>query len=124
MLAGKEPIAARRKVSRQLLLIDKRFLGQGAVGMTHEPVQRRSNERVQTFLEGRVVLDDRSSFIECAVWDISDTGARIGFLQPAEVPLEFELQIPQEGAAAQVRLVWSTGKEHGVAFTDEPTLQP
>jgi hypothetical protein len=93
------------------------------VGMTHELVQRRSSERIQTFLEGRVVLDDCSSFIECTVWDISDTGARIGFLQPAEVPLEFELQIPREGASAQVRLVWSTGKEHGVAFTDEPAHQ-
>jgi hypothetical protein len=87
--------------------------------MAHELVQRRSSERIHTVLEGRVVQDDCSSSIECTVWDISDTGARIAFLHPAEVPLEFELQIPREGAYAQVRLIWSTGKEHGVAFTDD-----
>jgi hypothetical protein len=36
----------------------------------------------------------------------------------AEIPLEFELQIPEEGARAKVRLVWSNGVYHGVMFTD------
>jgi hypothetical protein len=50
--------------------------------------------------------------------DLSVTGARLVFPYPAEIPLEFELQIPEEEASVQVRLMWSTGKEYGVIFTD------
>jgi hypothetical protein len=86
--------------------------------MTHATAERRSGERFRTHLEGRIVLDDSSSFVECITWEISATGARIGFREPVEIPLEFELQIPEEDACAKVRLVWSNGKEYGVMFTD------
>jgi len=86
--------------------------------MTHGMTERRSGERFLTHIEGRVVLDDNASSVECIMWDISDTGARIGFHGPVEIPLEFELQIPEEGATAKVRLVWAKGREYGVMFTD------
>ncbi len=86
--------------------------------MTYGTARHRASERINTLLGGRIVSNDRSSSVECIVWDISDTGARIGFSQPAEIPLEFELEIPTEQASARVRLIWSNGKEHGVMFTD------
>jgi hypothetical protein len=87
--------------------------------MADGTVQRRASDRFCTFLQGRIVPADSSSIIECTVWDISDTGARIAFSHPAEIPLLFELQIPDEDASAQVRLIWSNGKEFGVEFMDE-----
>jgi c-di-GMP-binding flagellar brake protein YcgR len=92
--------------------------------MTYEAVQRRSGERFRMCLEGRVVPYDSSSPIECTIWDISDTGARIAFQKPAEIPLQFELQIPTEDASAQVRLIWSNGREYGVAFMDNAPIEP
>jgi hypothetical protein len=92
--------------------------------MISELAQRRANERFHTELAGRIVPADGFSSVECIVWDISTAGARIRSSHPAEIPLEFELQIPEEGASAQVRLIWSTGKEHGVMFTDKWTPSP
>lgn len=79
---------------------------------------RRASERFPTYLEGRITFDDDTSPIDCIMSDISTTGARIGLTQAAEIPLEFELQIPEQGARAKVRLVWCTGREAGVVFTD------
>jgi hypothetical protein len=36
---------------------------------------------------------------------------------PADIPLEFELNIPDKGAVAMVRLVWTTGSHYGARFT-------
>lgn len=80
--------------------------------------RRRSSERFPTYLAGRISFEDDSPPIDCIMSDISATGARLGIMQLAEIPLEFELQIPEEGARAKVRLVWSNGREHGVVFTD------
>lgn len=85
--------------------------------MTYGTVERRAQERFPTHLEGRVVLGDMPS-VECIMWDVSNTGARIGFDHPVEIPLEFELHVPAEGACAKVRLVWTNGREYGVMFTD------
>ncbi|WP_432807263.1 PilZ domain-containing protein [Microvirga terrae] len=56
--------------------------------------------------------------IACTVWDLSETGARLVVPSPADVPLEFELKIPNQGAIARVRLIWSSGNSYGTQFTD------
>jgi hypothetical protein len=92
--------------------------------MLQKLAQRRESERFHTELAGRIVPTDGFGSVECVVWDLSTTGARIRSSHPAEIPLTFELQIPEKGASAQVRLIWSTGKEHGVEFTDELAPSP
>lgn len=79
---------------------------------------RRGSERFPTSLEGRISFDGDASPIDCVMSDLSTTGARLGFRDAAEIPLEFELQIPEAGACARVRLVWTRGAEAGVMFTD------
>jgi hypothetical protein len=86
--------------------------------MTDGTFQRRESERFPTHLKGRISFDDDTAPIDCVMSEISTTGARIGCAEGAEIPLEFELQIPEEGACARVRLVWSNGRVHGVAFVD------
>lgn len=86
--------------------------------MKHGMMERRSSERFRTNLKGLIAREDNSPSVECIVLDLSTTGARIALLYPAEIPLEFELQIPEAGAFARARLIWTTGKEAGVAFTD------
>jgi hypothetical protein len=80
--------------------------------------ERRSRPRHSTYLEGRIADKDAQVPLACTVWDLSETGVRLVIPAPAEVPLEFELQIPAEDARARVRLVWNTGTHYGARFVD------
>ena len=65
------------------------------------------------------MLGSRVSPVECTVRDISETGARITFVDPVPLPPEFELQVPKRKIARQVRVVWSNEKSHGLMFVEE-----
>lgn len=86
--------------------------------MNHRKLERRSSERFVFDLKGQVAPQGNSYPVECRMLDLSTTGARLEFFGAAEIPLEFELQIPKKEAVAQVRLVWTMGRECGVVFTD------
>ncbi|MCB8822196.1 PilZ domain-containing protein [Microvirga rosea] len=79
-------------------------------------IERRSSRRFPTHLEGRITHEDYLEPVHCVVRDLSDTGVRIALSEPSEIPLEFNLEIPDEGAIASVRLIWSTGTELGGQF--------
>jgi hypothetical protein len=82
----------------------------------------RSSRRFRTLLEGQIVFDNRVSPVECIVRDLSDTGARIAFPHPVEIPPEFLLEIPMEGLSVQTCVMWSKEKECGVKFINTPGL--
>jgi PilZ domain len=86
--------------------------------MSHRIPERRSSQRRLTHLTGWIAGDGAQERIECMVWDLSEAGVRLVVSPPADVPLEFELQIPAEDAKAKVRLVWTTGIHYGARFTD------
>jgi hypothetical protein len=78
--------------------------------------ERRSHERFATVLEGVIPgAADRAS-IACSVRDLSESGVRLVISGPADIPLEFELRIPDAGAIAMVRLVWASGSHFGARF--------
>jgi hypothetical protein len=83
-------------------------------------MDQRSNKRQRTILEGRIVFNNRFSLIECAVRDLSDTGARIAFSHPITIPQEFEIEIPNKKFSRWAWVVWSNGKEYGITFADAP----
>ena len=85
--------------------------------------ERRSIERFRTKLIGWVAYDENAPAVECILWDLSTTGARLVFPDPALIPLdfdqlEFDLHILEEGMSARVRLIWTTGEQYGVRFTN------
>jgi len=80
--------------------------------------ERRSSERYPTDLKGWFAHETSRQPVACTVWDLSRTGVRLLISEPADVPLEFELHIPSAGAAANVRLVWTSGVHYGARFTD------
>jgi len=86
--------------------------------MSHRIPERRSSQRHPTHLEGWIAGYAVQEPIECTVWDLSEAGVRLVVAPPADVPLEFELQIPSEDAKAKVKLVWTTGVHYGARFTD------
>jgi hypothetical protein len=81
---------------------------------------RRSSPRKRTLLQGRIVFNDRFSLIECVVRDLSETGARIAFEHPIDIPPEFDLEIARKGISRRCRVSWSSGKEHGLMFLGAP----
>ncbi len=76
----------------------------------HMP-ERRSSERFPVAWEGWFAGEATGDPIACTVWDLSETGVRLVIPSPADVPLEFELKIPDARAVARVRLVWTTGSQ-------------
>ncbi|QRM31545.1 PilZ domain-containing protein [Microvirga sp. VF16] len=86
--------------------------------MSHWIPERRSSQRHLTHLEGWIASETAQERIECMIWDLSEAGVRLVVPPPADVPLEFELQIPAEDARAKVRLVWTTGIHYGARFMD------
>jgi hypothetical protein len=84
--------------------------------MSHGIPERRSNERLPTGLEGWFESEITRDPAACMVWDLSETGVRLVIPSPADVPLEFELKIPNEGAIAKVRLIWTSGSHYGARF--------
>ncbi|WP_201862886.1 PilZ domain-containing protein [Microvirga soli] len=79
--------------------------------------ERRSDERFATVLNGWIRDPKSMVRIECSVWDLSQSGVRLVISDCADVPLEFELQIPGAGATAMTRLVWTDGTHYGARFT-------
>lgn len=83
------------------------------------PARRMFNERRSDMRERSptkaVIRFSRGAGGECIVRDLSDSGARLQFDSPAEVPPRFEIRINGAGwRTAQVR--WRTGKDVGVEF--------
>ena len=78
--------------------------------------ERRSSERFPVALEGWFASETTGDPIACTVWDLSETGVRLVIPSPADVPLEFELIIPNEGVAARVQLAWISGNHYGARF--------
>jgi hypothetical protein len=78
--------------------------------------ERRSSERFPTAFKGWFASAMTGDPMACTVSDLSDTGMRLVIPAPADVPLEFELKIPDARAVARVRLVWTTGCQYGARF--------
>lgn len=78
--------------------------------------ERRSSERFPSGLEGWFESEITGDPTACMVWDLSETGVRLVIPSPADVPLEFELKIPNEAAIAKVRLIWTSGSHYGARF--------
>lgn len=82
--------------------------------------ERRSAERFPTSLQGWFASETAGDPTTCRISDLSETGVRLVIPAPADVPLEFELKIPDARAVAWVRLVWTTGSQYGARFTGQP----
>jgi len=86
--------------------------------MTPGLPERRSDERFATVLDGWINDPKSKARIECSVWDLSQSGVRLVISGSADIPLEFELEIPGAGATAMTRLVWTDGTHYGARFTN------
>jgi hypothetical protein len=76
----------------------------------------RSSGRLRALLSARIVFNNRSTTVECAVRDISETGARIALSPHVTIPNEFDLEMPQKGRRLRAKVVWRDVEGCGVQF--------
>ena len=78
--------------------------------------ERRLKKRWRTVLKGQIMLNNRSSVLDCTVKNLSDIGANLVFADVSLLPQDFELDIPSRNLRVRARLIWSRGATHGVMF--------
>jgi len=79
------------------------------------PPDRRPQRRRRMLLSGIVVFGE--SVFDCAIRNLSETGAKISCAKGVSLPSSFHLIIVRDRVAYDARPIWNTGKECGVAFT-------
>lgn len=77
---------------------------------------RRSADRRKTLKQGQAVLSN-STLIDCVIRDMSDSGARLEFGGPTEIPPKFKLLFTSSKQAVPVEVTWRRGFSVGVRFT-------
>lgn len=77
---------------------------------------KRSSDRIRTFLRAQIIFNNRMTTIECIVKNIAPDGARVALDETIAVPTEFELYIPQRGRSYHAHLVWRDADSIGVDF--------
>jgi hypothetical protein len=80
--------------------------------------EKRRNQRKS--IERRAWIDcgDGSPLVLTSLGNMSETGAKLVFTEPAQLPAEFVLQLSVDGRVARkCRLAWTDGNFVGVQFT-------
>jgi hypothetical protein len=79
--------------------------------------EKRRNRRRS--IDGRAWVDqaDGSPLMVCSIGNMSDTGAKLVFSEPPQLPDQFILQLSSDGRVARkCRLAWVNGNTIGVQF--------
>jgi hypothetical protein len=87
-------------------------------------VDKRRSPRHRVLKDGKIVMLNNWSVVDCCVRDVSETGARISCQDPAAVPNEFRLLIPHDKLIRDVRVMWRRGDTCGVQFTSVAKIPP
>jgi hypothetical protein len=81
-----------------------------------EMSDRRSVGRTKIARGARLSLGEGTGVDPCAVYDVANSGARIGLQGPKVIPPEFALSFDNFRSVRMCRLVWRQGDFFGVVF--------
>jgi hypothetical protein len=76
----------------------------------------RKAPRLKAIKAGQVVTDPSATALDCAIRNISATGALIRFDKPVELPENVELIIVSHNIHVRAHVAWQSGTEAGVEF--------
>jgi PilZ domain len=79
---------------------------------------RRAEVRHPLFKQARIAFNERQSLIDCALRNLSGSGACLEVVDHAGVPSNFELLIEGDDASRQCFLVWRSDNRIGVEFIE------
>ena len=83
-----------------------------------DAINLRRNGRKRIFAQAHIRIAGGSEPVGGTVLDISETGARLAFGHPVDLPDEIELDLPKAKQRVRARVVWSKGTTCGVEFLD------
>src|SRR5262245_50504487 len=86
--------------------------------------ERRNSARQKSFLQGRILFNNRRSVIDCLIRDISSDGARLIVSQTGIIPDVIDLYIPQKEETLRARVQRRSDGEIGVAFIADTAAVP
>ena len=78
----------------------------------------RNYPRQRTLKTGRIVFNEKSSVFDCAIRNLSESGACLDVPSSIGIPEAFELIIKSESRARSCRVIWRTERRIGVQFFD------
>lgn len=76
---------------------------------------RRSNKRIKTLKTGQIIFDNKQCVMDCSVYDLSDTGARLRPNDLQILPEEFELKL-SDGRSFACKVSYVRAPDVGVGF--------
>jgi hypothetical protein len=83
--------------------------------------EKRTQKRRRVLKDGRVLLPGSRVTYDCAVRDLSETGARLRLQSDSIIlPERFELVFVADHLAYPALRKWRRGDEYGVALTGPP----
>jgi hypothetical protein len=82
-----------------------------------EPPDRRISPRERVSVRAELLLEGRG-VVDCVIRDRSTGGLRLLFRHEIELPPTFKVLDRVSGKARGVKMVWTSVREVGVAFTD------
>jgi len=84
---------------------------------------RRRSPRRRALLSGKLVFGEGRA-IDCAIRDISETGAKIRLTRGEYVPTRVFLIVRRTATAYEARVSWSKGPDFGLLFVNSYNLEP
>jgi hypothetical protein len=82
--------------------------------------ERRNIRRARILKSGKIAVSDKAPRIECAIRNMSDTGACLQISTTFGIPTNFDLFI-SGGERRSCQVVWRTDTRLGVSFRASPS---
>jgi hypothetical protein len=90
--------------------------------MTHaataQDAERRREPRLRSLLTATIMFDDRKCTMDCAVRNMSASGAKVVLPDAYRIPDQFELAIPHHDQVRRAHVAWRKGEAAGLALSE------
>lgn len=85
---------------------------------------KRRARRFRVLKQGKIILPNGMTVIDCTVRDLSETGARLLCGDHGAIPNTFRLVFPYDRTMRETEVIWRRPDQLGVRFTSEVTRAP
>jgi hypothetical protein len=85
---------------------------------------KRVARRQRVLKDGKMLLPNNMTVVDCTIRDLSPTGARLLCSDPGVIPNEFRLVFIAERQMRDVKVMWREPAQVGVHFTSELRKAP
>ncbi len=93
-------------------------------GLETPEANKRARQRQRVLKQGKILLSNNLTVIDCTIRDMSETGAKLVCPDAGSIPNEFRLVLTAERLMRDVLVKWRRPGLVGVHFTSEPRKSP